>query len=162
MLRSERRLKGNVVGVCELLREIQVDAPRDSVWELVIDGINNWWKHGLAEGSQGVFLETRVGGRLWEKLDDHGRGILYGNVILIDKPNIISFSSTGGLAGVALGAGTWRFLDLGHQTLIEVQIELLSEFPERTMCGQLKQRISKLAQDLHNYVCSRALQVSEA
>lgn len=162
MLRSERRLKGNVVGVCELLREFKVDAPREAVWDLVIGGINDWWKHGLAEESHGVFLEPKVGGRLWEKLDNEGRGILYGNVIVIDRPNIISFSSTYGLAGVSLGTGTWRFMQMERETLVEVQIELMCEFPERTVCGQLRRSVSALAEDLQKYISTSALQVIEA
>jgi uncharacterized protein YndB with AHSA1/START domain len=152
MLGSRKQLEGKRVGVCELQADIQINVPRDTVWRLTIDRANEWWMDGLTEGSQGVYIEPVVGGRLWERFDDVGNGILYGNVILIDPPNTINFSSTYSLAGVALGTSTWRFMEVDGGTLVAITIELLSEFPERVMCGRIKQRSEVLLQSLKQFV----------
>lgn len=156
MLGSRKQLEGKRVGVCELQQDIQISAPREIVWNLTLGHVNEWWQEGLTEGSRGVFIEPQVGGRLWEKFDDDGNGILYGNVIMIDPPETINFSSTYSLAGVALGTSTWRFMELESETLVAVSIELLSEFPERAMCGRVTNRVQLLLGSLKKYIEANA------
>jgi len=155
MLGNRKQLEGKRVGVCELEKDILINAPQEEVWHLTVECVNEWWKDGLTENSRGVFIEPQVGGRLWEKFDDAGNGILYGNVIMIDPPKTIHFSSTYSLAGVALGTSTWRFMELEKGTLVAISIELLSEFPERAMCGRIKSRAGVLLESLKRYIESR-------
>jgi hypothetical protein len=156
MLGSKKNLEGKRVGVCELQEDILIVAPRDVVWKLTLENVNEWWRDGLTEGSQGIFIELQVGGRLWEKFDDNGNGILYGNVIMMKPPETINFSSTYSLAGVALGTSTWRFMELERGTIVAISVELLSEFPERSMCGRIKKRASVLLNSLKKFVEARA------
>ena len=60
------------------------------------DGIGEWWpiKEGFSFGgdlTRGIFLESKVGGRFYERFSDGGEFEI-GRVIRCDPPNVIAFT----------------------------------------------------------------------
>lgn len=150
--------KGNenskVVSVCTLEDEILINRPPKVVWDKAVRETSHWWREDLKKGSLGVYIEESVGGRIWERFDSAGSGMLYGTVVAIQPPCMIHFTSTNSIAGVALCAYTWQFNRCADGTLVSATVEVLSEYPERLMYSLVKRRIKKLLKELRQYCLS--------
>jgi len=64
-------------------------APETS-FKLFCDDIGEWWPRGFAEGSK-LFLDRRVGGRLFERRPD-GSQYEIGRVTAYEPPSIVAFT----------------------------------------------------------------------
>lgn len=148
---------GKLVSVCTMEDEILIDRPPEVVWDKAVKETGRWWREDLKKVSLGVHIEDYVGGRIWEQYDAKGSGLLYGTVVAIDPPRLIHFTSSNGIAGVALSAYTWQFNRCAGGTLVNVAVEVLSEYPERLMCSLVKPRIKKLLKELRQYSLASSL-----
>jgi len=132
--------------------EIWIDAKPDVVWEKAIHEIDKWWKTNLHEPSLGVYIEPQVGGRYWEKFDDDGNGVLLGTITYMEAPSTIHFTASSGMAGIALGTNTWRFMDVDGGTLFQFCFQIMTEYPERCLSPKFDDKTTELLQSLKAYV----------
>ena len=132
--------------------EIWIDAPPDVVWQKAVHEVNHWWKTNLHEKTQGVFIEAEVNGRYWERFDDTGNGVLLGIVTYLDAPHTIHFSASSGMAGIALGTNTWRFMDVDGGTLMQFCFQIMTDFPERCLSPKFNDKTMQLLKSLKAYV----------
>lgn len=152
MLLGNEAIQTTIVSVCTLEDEVLIGGSTREVWDKAVRETRLWWPDTFKEGSLGVSIEPRVGGRIWQENDESGSGLLYGTVVAIEPPNMIHFTSTLSIAGVALSAYTWMFSECGSGTLVNVSVQLLSEFPERLMCSVIRRRIRTMLESLQQYV----------
>ena len=94
---------------------IELEASVAQTWNAMIDDIGQWWRKDflVCEGSLGMRLEPRLGGKLYEELEGEG-GFVWGNVI--------SFQPSKHLAYVAQVVPPW-----GGPAQSVVQIALASK-----------------------------------
>jgi hypothetical protein len=156
MLPGSEALEARLVSVCTLEDEILIGRPTREVWDRAVGESRLWWPESFKEGSRGIEIEPRVGGRIWQPYDEPGSGLLYGTVVAFEPPRMIHFTSTQSIAGVALGAYTWMFSECGPGTLVNVSVQLLGEFPERLMCGVIKRRVRMMLESLLRHAYSRS------
>jgi hypothetical protein len=152
MLPGNEAVETRIVSVCTLEDEALVSRPTREVWDKAVGESRLWWPEALKVGSRGVSIEPRVGGRIWQEYDEPDSGLLYGTVVAIEPPKMIHFTSTLSIAGVALSAQTWMFSECGPGTLVNVSVQLLSEFPERLMCSLIKRQVRTMLESLQRYV----------
>lgn len=151
-----------VVSVCTLEDEILINRPPREVWDKAIGEPSRWWRDSPGKRTRRIRIEPHVGGRVWEQYDAAGSGLLYGTVVALQPPRMVHFTSTLSIAGVALCAYTWLFSRCGPGTLVNVSVQLLSEYPERLMCNIIKRRISTLLDSLRQYVTASSAAESDA
>ena len=91
----------------------QIEAPLDRVWTVITEEAGSWWDSDFValQGSEGVKLEPRLGGRLYEETED-GRGLEWARVIAIDPGKSIDFQ---GIMTPAFGGPTINTVRLSIQ-----------------------------------------------
>lgn len=75
-----------------LKMEFPIHATADRVWSALTEETGRWWDQDFAvlNGSGGVRLEARLGGRLYEETPE-GKGLTWYTVIAIDPGKSIDF-----------------------------------------------------------------------
>ena len=162
MLPGNEAAEFRIASVCTLDDEIVIGRPTREVWDRAVGESRLWWPETLKKGSLGVSIEPRVGGRIWLEYNEPGSGMLFGTVVAIEPPRMIHFTSTLSIAGVALAAYTWMFSEFGPGTLVNVSVQLLSEFPERLMCSVIRRRVRTMLESLRHYVADSSTAASGA
>lgn len=72
--------------------EIPIDAPRERVWNALVDEIDGWWRKDFVDRATRAFiLEPRPGGRVYEDWGE-GRGRLWYTVASIEPPSRLLLS----------------------------------------------------------------------
>ncbi len=71
--------------------EIQIDAPVERTWQCMVEDVTQWWRQDflICQGSKGMFMDQRIGGHLYEKIDDEGGGHIWGNIISFQPPLLL-------------------------------------------------------------------------
>lgn len=67
--------------------EMTIAAPRDRVFNAVVQEVGEWWPHRYKPDSE-VYCENRVGGHIGERFKNGG-GALYGVIAYLDPPSKI-------------------------------------------------------------------------
>lgn len=69
-------------GAANITITIDIAAPLAETWRAMIADIGQWWREDflVCEGSLGMHLEPRAGGKLFEKLEGEG-GFVWGSII---------------------------------------------------------------------------------
>ena len=109
-------------GAANVVIKITIHAPVAKAWRNMIEDIAQWWRQDflVCEGSQGMSLEPRVGGMLYERTDDSGGGYCWGSVI--------SFQPEKHLAYVAQIVPPWGG---PAQSVVQIAVEPLDSDPEK-------------------------------
>lgn len=70
--------------------EINIDAPKEMVWDAITDKIGLWWRKDFLTSSKAKSfkLEPKLGGMMYEDFGN-GEGLVWAKVIGIDAPNVI-------------------------------------------------------------------------
>lgn len=73
--------------------DFTIAAPVEKVWESLVLETNQWWLPDFyaTQDPEGIFLEPRPGGRLYEE-GANGAGVLWYTVVEVRPPNILSLS----------------------------------------------------------------------
>lgn len=80
----------DTAGVCRILLEIPIDAPKARVWDALVNEANTWFAHEEGPGPDGktFHVQARVGGMMYEDWGD-GNGLLWGHVIFCNAPTAL-------------------------------------------------------------------------
>jgi uncharacterized protein YndB with AHSA1/START domain len=76
--------------VCEVLLEIAIDAPRERVWEAIVEETASWWHKDFytGPGAVGFHMQPKLGGFVYEDWGD-GNGQLWGTVTGVRAPEYL-------------------------------------------------------------------------
>lgn len=103
--------------------EIPIEAPRERVWDAIVNEIGAWWRKDFCANpnTKKFVLEPRLGGRMYEDAGD-GAGVLWYTVMSIDPPNSLTLS---GHLALAFGGPATSILNLnlkstGKATVLEI------------------------------------------
>jgi uncharacterized protein YndB with AHSA1/START domain len=86
-------------------KSIWLERTPETSFKVFCEDIGEWWPRGFAEGSK-LFLDRRVGGRLFERRPD-GSEYEIGRVIAYEPASIVAF--------------TWRAPSWDHATRVEIR-----------------------------------------
>lgn len=75
--------------------EMQIDAPRERVFQALTAEIGNWWPFRYKEGSE-VYCDAQIGGRIGERFKEGG-GAIYGEIVYLDPPTKVAASGPSAL-----------------------------------------------------------------
>ena len=80
----------DTAAVCRIMLEIPIEAPKDRVWEALIQEADAWFVSdpGMGPADKTFHFEARVGGMMFEDWGN-GNGVLWGHVIFCDSPNAV-------------------------------------------------------------------------
>jgi uncharacterized protein YndB with AHSA1/START domain len=92
----------------ELVAEVRIAAPPETVWAALTTGIGAWWPHTFHDRPKRIVLEPTIGGRFYEAFDDAGAGALYATVTYVDPGRILRTSGPMGLRGAAMYVKTFQ------------------------------------------------------
>ena len=84
-MKTEKELL--TAGAANVTITIEIEASVAKTWQAMIEDVGRWWRKDflVCEGSLGMHLEPRIGGKLYEALEGEG-GFVWGNVISF-QPN---------------------------------------------------------------------------
>jgi uncharacterized protein YndB with AHSA1/START domain len=111
--------------------EVRIDAPRERVWQALVDDFSVWWpadSFNVGGPTARMTLEPKVGGRMFEDWGD-GQGLLWGQVVGLKRPETLqmvsdSFPEWGGPLRNFL---TWRLESQGTATVVRLVDAVLGE-----------------------------------
>lgn len=128
-------------GAANVTLTIDIDAPLGVTWKCMIEDIGQWWRPDflVCQGSRGMRMEARLGGRLYEALDDDAdAGLVWGT--------ILSFQPVKHLAYVAQIVPPWGG---PAQSVVQIALAANTETPEeRTTLTLTDSLIGHVSEDL--------------
>ena len=126
------------LNVVEIVTEVQIDAPRETVWKILTDENTAWWHpdyftdpRGAANG--GFHIEARLGGRMYEDWGD-GQGLVWGHVVGLDRGSFLQIvgDSSPTWGGPSRNFQTYRLSDAGAGTLLRFENAIYGRVSEST------------------------------
>jgi len=103
--------------------EIEIDAPREKVWDAFCDDMASWWRDDFKtdERSKGASLDVRLGGHLAEDYGD-GDGLIWMSVVLLKKGERIDFvgHSSAEWGGPSAGYHSFTFHEEENRTVLRL------------------------------------------
>lgn len=98
--------------------ELFLKAPRELVWDKLVNQVDSWWAHCYKPGST-VLIEAFPGGRFWERFADGVNGGIYANVVYIEPPVVLKCVGQWAMPGVNMSSGVWRLAEQDGGTLLK-------------------------------------------
>jgi uncharacterized protein YndB with AHSA1/START domain len=118
----------------ELITEVQIAAPRERVFEAIIDPqqrIKWWGRPGLYRATK-FTGDLRVGGK-WRTEGDSGGGrtfFVYGEYLQVDPPRLLEHTWVASWSGEAQTTVRWELEEKDGGTLLRIRHYGLSAHPE--------------------------------
>jgi len=109
----------------ELVTEIRIAAPPETVWEALTTGIGAWWPHTFNDRPKRIVLEPTIGGRFYEEFDDSGAGALYATVTYVDPVRTLRTSGPMGIQGAAMYVKTFQIEPDGDGAMVRSTASLM-------------------------------------
>lgn len=79
---------------------IEIDAPRDAVWQAATGDVSMWWDHTFKADRVELVIEPVFGGRFYERFrEGEDSGALHADVIYVDAPAQLRMHGPLGLSG---------------------------------------------------------------
>lgn len=80
--------------VCETLVEVLIQAPREKVWQALVDDAASWWPKDYYVSAEGARfkIDARIGGHMWEDYGD-GEGTIWATVTQCKKHEALRMSA---------------------------------------------------------------------
>jgi uncharacterized protein YndB with AHSA1/START domain len=107
----------------EVEQEVSIDAPRERVWEALVD-VAGWWCHHETQTRGTLVLEPKVGGRFYERFGPaEGRdeaGALWGTVTWIQRPETLRLSGPLGMDLPATNVWQYDLVEHGRSTTLRL------------------------------------------
>jgi uncharacterized protein YndB with AHSA1/START domain len=104
--------------VLDMAWEIFLKAPREAVWDKLVNQVDGWWAHCYKPGST-VLIEPYPGGRIWERFADGVNGGVYAHVVYIEPPVVLKSVGQWAMPGVNMSSGVWRLTEQDGGTLLK-------------------------------------------
>lgn len=112
---GKRKLPGNGV----ISAEFDYTASVSEVFSALTNNIDQWWTISAEGDSAGVYLEPKIGGRLYEQFDDSGNGVLFATVDHFKRDELLGFmGSMGSDSTISLIRMRLQALDNGSTRLV--------------------------------------------
>jgi DNA-binding transcriptional ArsR family regulator/uncharacterized protein YndB with AHSA1/START domain len=105
------------MGSMEVEVEVTIEAPREQVFDALVNHVGDWWGHTVEDGK--VVLEPWVGGRFFEESGD-GEGFFFGKVTALKAPELLRITGPYGMTGAVVGVAETRLRADGKRTVVEV------------------------------------------
>ncbi len=112
---------------------VDIDAPRDVVWDVATGDISPWWDHSFALVPAELVIEPVFGGRFYERVEDGSDdGALHATVIYVDAPEQLRLHGPLGLSGRSIDlVSSWRLVELSPDaTRFTVELSMHGEIDE--------------------------------
>ncbi|MBR9826466.1 MAG: SRPBCC domain-containing protein [Alphaproteobacteria bacterium] len=115
---------------------VDIEAPRDVVWDVATGDVSAWWDHSFALEPAELVIEPVFGGRFYERLEDGQEdGALHARIIYVDAPQSLRLHGPLGLSG--------RSIDLvSSWTLTEIQPGLTRFTVDLSMHGEIDEELA--------------------
>jgi uncharacterized protein YndB with AHSA1/START domain len=123
------------MSVVEVVTEVRIAAPRDTVWSALTEAPARWWHPAFftdPRGAQrGFHIEARLGGRMFEDWGD-GQGLVWGTVIGLDRGRFLQIvgDSSPAWGGPSRNIQTFRLEDDGRGTRLRLESALFGRVSE--------------------------------
>jgi uncharacterized protein YndB with AHSA1/START domain len=84
---------GTTVGIARVDLEVSIAAPRERVWQALVQEAGRWWPKDFYVGQapRGFIIEPRPGGRVYEDWGEE-RGALWYTVLVVDPPSALELA----------------------------------------------------------------------
>jgi uncharacterized protein YndB with AHSA1/START domain len=131
-------------------QEVEILAPRETVWASLLD-VDGWWCHRLREKGSALALEPRVGGRFYERWGDD-EGALWGVVTYLQKPEVLRLAGPLGSNGASQSVYEYRLESRGARTTLKLLHRCSGEIGPKTRASydggwkELWEHLGRLAQ----------------
>src|SRR5262245_54382337 len=102
----------------EIEQEIVIDAPRERVWDALLD-VGGWWCHHETAARAGIVLEPRIGGRFYERFGGED-GALWGTVVWIKRPEVLRLSGPLGMDLPVSNVYEYELAERGASTVLRL------------------------------------------
>ncbi|HEX9746756.1 MAG TPA: SRPBCC domain-containing protein [bacterium] len=83
--------------------EVEINAPREKVWETMTGDVGEWWNHTFSEKPARLYIEPKAGGYFGEDFDSHGNGCIHAVVTFVKKPEKLVYRGWMGMQGPVNG-----------------------------------------------------------
>lgn len=124
--------------VVEVVTEVRIAAPRDTVWSVLTQDPAPWWHPAYFTDPRGpergaFHLEARLGGRMYEDWGD-GQGLVWGTVIGLDRGRFLQVvgDSSPAWGGPSRNFQTFRLEDDGRGTKLRFEHVVYGRVSEAT------------------------------
>jgi hypothetical protein len=99
-------------------QEVEILAPRETVWASLLD-VEAWWCHRVVGKGSTLVLEPRVGGRFFERWGED-EGALWGVVTFLKRPEVLRLCGPLGMSGAAQSVYEYRLEPRGPRTTLRL------------------------------------------
>lgn len=132
---------------------VTIQAPRPRVYEVMINEVDRWWvkPYRMAEDSDALILEPKVGGRLYEPWGEGEEGGLWAIITGLRRNEWIELTGKIGMRGAVFGIvwieleerGDSTLVRLYHQAFGDLQPEAEKNYTEgwKFLLGSLKESV---------------------
>jgi DNA-binding transcriptional ArsR family regulator/uncharacterized protein YndB with AHSA1/START domain len=108
--------------------ELQINAPRQKVFDALTIEYGNWWPHRYKPDST-CYCEPFAGGKLGERFANGG-GAIYGEVVYLDAPNLLITAGASSLNKGFQGYSREELIEKDGGTLLKRSMQLWGTVPE--------------------------------
>jgi uncharacterized protein YndB with AHSA1/START domain len=123
----------------EVVVEVRIAAPRDTVWSVLVQEPSPWWHPAFFTDPRGperggFHLEARLGGRMYEDWGA-GQGLVWGMVIGLDHGRFLQVvgDSSPAWGGPSRNFQTFRLEDDGAGTKLRFENAIFGRVSEATL-----------------------------
>lgn len=112
---------------------IDINAPREEVWDAATGDVSPWWDHSFALEPAELHIEAEFGGRFYERLEaGSSDGALHATVIYVDAPQSLRLHGPLGLSGRSVDlVSSWTLTELTDtSTRFTVELSMHGEIDE--------------------------------
>ena len=134
-------------------QNITIQASPQDVFDAMTQEISTWWGPPYFHNSEaeGMVLEPRVGGRLYEDLGND-QGMLLATVVLIKRPEQLRLAGAMGLPGPVQGVIQFQLEAKDDGTLLQLSHRMIGEVSEETQTAYAGGWEELLGTRLRNFV----------
>ena len=110
---------------------VEIDAPRDVVFEAATGDVTGWWDHSFWPDPAEMVIEPQIGGRFYERFETGSdNGTLHARVIFVRAPEQLRLHGPLGLSGRAVDLVTSWTLTEGETpdtTLVRIDLAMMGD-----------------------------------
>ena len=112
------------------------DLPAKIVWQKYFDELSEWWTADFYTNprTKAFKIDVVLGGKMYEDFGN-GEGLIWGEVIGVDKPNSLQVRGmlSGEFGGPTLSYEKFSFSEENGKTTLKYKAEFIGDFDEKTL-----------------------------
>ncbi|RLQ95544.1 metalloregulator ArsR/SmtB family transcription factor [Falsibacillus albus] len=106
-------------GTFQIEQEVEINAPKDIVFDSLTRHIDKWWAYRLCGAESNLSIDPKAGGKFIEK-GKGGNAALWGTITYFDPNNEIRLEGLLGMQGAVISAYGYRLETYGNLTLLKL------------------------------------------